>query len=36
MLEGHRSFFRGILKPEFEHLVAAKDARDYALAVGGR
>ena len=36
MLEGHRSFFRGILKPEFEHLVAAKDARDYTLAAGGR
>jgi AcrR family transcriptional regulator len=35
MLEGHRAFFRGILRPEFEHLVSAKDARDYTLA-GGR
>jgi hypothetical protein len=36
MLEGHRAFFRGILRPEHEHLVAAKDARDYTLAAGGR
>ena len=36
MLEGHRAFFRGILRPELEHLVAAKDARDYTLAAGGR
>ena len=36
MLEGHRAFFRGILRPEFEHLVSAKDARDYTLAAGGR
>ncbi len=36
MLEGHRAFFRSILRPEHEHLVAAKDARDYTLAAGGR
>ncbi len=36
MLEGHRAFFRGILRPEHEHLVAATDARDYTLAAGGR
>ena len=36
MLEGHRAFFRGILRPEFDHLVSAKDARDCTLAAGGR
>lgn len=36
MLEGHREFFRSILKPEFEYLVSVKDARDYTLAAGGR
>lgn len=34
MLESHRAFFRGILRPEFEHLVAIQDAREYTLAAG--
>jgi len=29
MLEGHRSFFRDVLKPEFHHLVAAELVHDY-------
>lgn len=36
MLESHRAFFRGILKPEFEHLVAIEDARPYTAAAAGR
>lgn len=32
MLESHRAFFRGVLRPEYEYLVAVEDARDYALA----
>jgi hypothetical protein len=34
MLESHRAFFRGILRPEFEHIVAIQDARDYMLVAG--
>ncbi len=29
MLEAHRAFFRGILKPEYEHIVAVDAARFY-------
>ena len=35
MLEAHRAFFRGILKPEFEQIVAVEAARVYEGA-GGR
>jgi AcrR family transcriptional regulator len=34
MLESHRAFFRGILRPEFEHIVAIQDARDYNMVAG--
>ena len=34
MLESHRAFFRGILLPEYEHLVAVDDARAYEPAAG--
>ncbi|MEN9969953.1 MAG: hypothetical protein RLZZ229_161 [Actinomycetota bacterium] len=34
MLESHRAFFRGILRPEFEYLVAVDDARAYEPAAG--
>lgn len=34
MLESHRAFFRGILRPEFEHIVAVSDARDYNFDTG--
>lgn len=34
MLEAHRAFFRGILRPEFEHTVSVQDAREYNMAAG--
>ncbi|MEY4434381.1 MAG: hypothetical protein RIR16_421 [Actinomycetota bacterium] len=34
MLESHRAFFRGVLNPEFEYLVAVEDARDYKPELG--
>jgi AcrR family transcriptional regulator len=34
MLEAHRAFFRGILKPEFEHIVGVDGARHYEAAAG--